>query len=226
MHIVLVFEVAGRNLLSLIRDAKHRGLSPPLVKRIMLRALRGLAFLHDTCKIIHTDIKPENILLEEEEMPARRLPPPPALDSGDRPSLVRSLSDFSISSAVDLPEAERSTQGDVKGPSNSTPFSCKLADLGNACFTHQHYTADIQTRQYRSPEVILGARYDTSVDLWSLGCVCFELLTGDYLFHPKESKHFTRDDDHLAQMIELIGHFPRSAIRGEHAEDFFNRKGV
>lgn len=45
----------------------------------------------------------------------------------------------------------------------------KIADLGNACWIDQHFTNDIQTRQYRSPEVILEAKYDTSTDIWSLG---------------------------------------------------------
>ncbi|EEQ99046.1 srpk, putative, partial [Perkinsus marinus ATCC 50983] len=61
----------------------------------------------------------------------------------------------------------------------------KIADLGNACWTHKHFSSDIQTRQYRSPEVIVGAGYDSSADIWSFACMIFELVTGDYLFDPK-----------------------------------------
>ena len=60
----------------------------------------------------------------------------------------------------------------------------KIVDLGNACWTTKHFTNDIQTRQYRSPEVILGQSYDTSADMWSFACIIFELLTGDLLFDP------------------------------------------
>ena len=60
-----------------------------------------------------------------------------------------------------------------------------LVDLGNACWVHKHFSDDIQTRQYRCPEVIVGAKYDTSADMWSLACICFELLTGDLLFDPR-----------------------------------------
>ena len=70
----------------------------------------------------------------------------------------------------------------------------KVADLGNACWTHTHFTADIQTRQYRSPEAILGMSYDTSTDIWSLGCVVFELLTGDFLFYPKDGSKYSKND--------------------------------
>jgi serine/threonine protein kinase len=54
----------------------------------------------------------------------------------------------------------------------------KIVDLGNACWTHKHFSDDIQTRQYRAPEVIITSPYDTSADIWSLGCMVFELLTG------------------------------------------------
>ena len=47
----------------------------------------------------------------------------------------------------------------------------KVVDLGNACWTHTHFSDDIQTRQYRSPEVMIGSGYDTSSDIWSLACM-------------------------------------------------------
>lgn len=56
--------------------------------------------------------------------------------------------------------------------------SCKIVDFGNACWRQRHFTDDIQTRQYRSPEVIVGQGYDTSTDLWSFACMIFELVTG------------------------------------------------
>lgn len=56
--------------------------------------------------------------------------------------------------------------------------TCKIVDFGNACWRERHFTDDIQTRQYRSPEVIVGQGYDTSTDLWSFACMIFELVTG------------------------------------------------
>ncbi|KAA6359565.1 MAG: putative serine/arginine-rich protein specific kinase, partial [Streblomastix strix] len=64
----------------------------------------------------------------------------------------------------------------------------KLVDFGNACWTDKHFTDNIQTCEYRAPEAILKAKYDTSCDIWSFACMIFELLTGDYLFDPHEEK--------------------------------------
>lgn len=44
---------------------------------------------------------------------------------------------------------------------------------------------DIQTRQYRAPEILIGAKWNERVDNWSMACLTFELLTGDYLFDPR-----------------------------------------
>jgi hypothetical protein len=79
----------------------------------------------------------------------------------------------------------------------------KICDLGNACWTYKHFTDDIQTRQYRAPEVILGSKYDTSADMWSLACIVFELLTGDLMFDPHAGDNWSREEDHLALMMVI-----------------------
>ena len=76
----------------------------------------------------------------------------------------------------------------------SVDLKCKLVDFGNACWTYKQFTNDIQTRQYRCPEVILGSKYSTSADLWSFACICFELATGDVLFDPHTGDNFDRDE--------------------------------
>ena len=57
-------------------------------------------------------------------------------------------------------------------------LECKIADLGNACWVDHHYTEDIQTRQYRALEVLLGSGYGPPADIWSTACMAFELATG------------------------------------------------
>lgn len=89
-------------------------------------------------------------------------------------------------------------------------ISVKVADLGNACYYDKHFSDFIQTREYRSPEVILKTEWGCSADMWSIGCIVFELITGDYLFKPrvknlpKRCKFDTqklKDIDHLSKII-------------------------
>jgi hypothetical protein len=66
----------------------------------------------------------------------------------------------------------------------------------------------------------------------SVGCThptgqVFELITGgDYLFDPASGSRYSKDDDHIAQIIELLGDVPKSvAFAGKYSNEFFNRKG-
>lgn len=55
----------------------------------------------------------------------------------------------------------------------------------------------------------------------------FELATGDYLFEPHTGDDYTRDEDHLAHIIELLGPIPKHiATNGKYSRDFFNKKGT
>ncbi|VDL80768.1 unnamed protein product [Nippostrongylus brasiliensis] len=115
------------------------------------------------------------------------------------------------------------------GPNLNDPYTdieVKIADLGNACWTHHHFTEDIQTRQYRSLEVLIGAGYGPPADIWSTACMAFELATGDYLFEPHNGDNYSRDEDHLAHICELLGSIPPSVYKkGQHWKEFFNKQG-
>jgi len=134
------------------------------------------------------------------------------------------------SAAVDQEEeaaesAEPNAEG-MRGPKLDDNFRIKIVDLGNACWTHHHFTSKIQTRQYRSPEVIVGLHYDTSADIWSFACTIFEMLTGDFLFEPRKGHNFGKNDDHFAQVIELVRLLPKKYIQaGKNFKKFFDKGG-
>ncbi|XP_068576480.1 SRSF protein kinase 3-like [Cebidichthys violaceus] len=361
-HVCMVLEVLGHQLLRWIIKSNYSGLPLPCVKSILRQVLQGLDYLHTKCKIIHTDIKPENILLRVDEVYIQNLAADTKLwqlpvssaftgstvnrssrekqslsnllgkltgvfhtlgewsskvskspikrltrkDRGRRgqdhnpkdklhvsfsdvaaPSSTRSstcpskltgpnlalrrrtllLEDGldwtphspreSICSWPDLntdapvsgsrsvllhqtadkeppPPSPSSPRGisdsdvllDLLKPQNADKILIKIADLGNACWVHKHFTEDIQTCQYRSVEVLIGADYDTPADIWSTACMAFELATGDYLFDPQSGASFTREEDHIAHIIELLGSLPSQfVLSGRNSKQYFNHKG-
>ncbi|KAM3399009.1 serine/threonine-protein kinase SRPK [Capsicum galapagoense] len=155
----------------------------------------------------------------------------PNIDSGDGKTDTKASEDGSTTDGAR--DGQQRSQRPKRGSRSmrqkllaDVDFKCKLVDFGNACWTYKQFTSDIQTRQYRCPEVILGSKYSTSADLWSFACICFELATGDVLFDPHSGDNYDRDEDHLALMMELLGMMPRKiALGGRYSREFFNRYG-
>jgi len=58
----------------------------------------------------------------------------------------------------------------------------KLIDFGASCEDCKSGFSYVQSRFYRAPEILLGNRYDQGVDMWSLGCIIYELVCGAPLF--------------------------------------------
>lgn len=58
----------------------------------------------------------------------------------------------------------------------------KIVDFGSGCFRDEQIYTYVQSRFYRSPEVIMRIKYTEKVDIWSLGCILAELYTGEPLF--------------------------------------------
>lgn len=165
-HMCITFELLSINLYELIKKNKFQGFSLQLVRKFCYCLLQCLDALYQN-KIIHCDMKPENILLKQQSR------------SG-----------------------------------------IKVIDFGSSCYEPQRMYTYIQSRFYRAPEVILGARYGMPIDMWSLGCILAELLTGSPLL-PGED-----EGDQLACIMELRGMPPTSLIdAGKYSKNFFSSKG-
>lgn len=75
----------------------------------------------------------------------------------------------------------------------------KVIDFGSSCFENEKVYTYIQSRFYRSPEVILGMTYGLPIDMWSVGCILAELFTG-YPIFPGEN-----EQEQLACIMEVFG---------------------
>ncbi len=95
----------------------------------------------------------------------------------------------------------------------------KIIDFGSACDERQTVYTYIQSRFYRSPEVLLGLPYSSAIDMWSLGCIVVELFLGLPLF-PGSSEY-----NQVSRIVEMLGMPPNWMIEvGKQAGDFFEKR--
>lgn len=76
---------------------------------------------------------------------------------------------------------------------------CKIADFGLAQIYPEWRCTTIQSQPYRAPEVVLGGPMNTGVDIWSFGCMMYNLLSGSMLFRS------SNDWEHMSQIVTVFG---------------------
>lgn len=92
-----------------------------------------------------------------------------------------------------------------------------VIDFGSSCFQHNRIHTYVQSRYYRAPEIVMGLGYGCEVDMWSLGCVMVELITGRPIFAAK-----TEQDLMLYQM-EILGQIPDELLnKATRTPEFFS----
>ena len=93
----------------------------------------------------------------------------------------------------------------------------KVIDFGSSCFEKERIYCYIQSRFYRAPEVLLDLGYNYEIDIWSLGCILFELYTGSPLFPG------TNEMEQIYLIMEKIGVPPLYLIeKSPKARIFFD----
>lgn len=82
----------------------------------------------------------------------------------------------------------------------------KIVDFGSSCQLGKRIYQYIQSRFYRSPEVLLGIPYDMAIDMWSLGCILVEMHTGEPLFTG------ANELDQMNKIVEVLGMPPKHLL--------------
>ena len=97
----------------------------------------------------------------------------------------------------------------------------KLIDFGSSCMANEKLFYYIQSRFYRAPEVILGLPYDSSIDMWSFGCILAELNTGTPLFYAD------CENELIQKIMQIKGFVPEELLeKATKKEKFFNEFGI
>ncbi|XP_077517251.1 CDC like kinase darkener of apricot isoform X2 [Amblyomma americanum] len=92
----------------------------------------------------------------------------------------------------------------------------RLIDFGSATFDEEHHSTIVSTRHYRAPEVILEMGWSQSCDVWSVGCILFELYLGVTLFQTHDNR------EHLAMMERILGPLPYRMCRKTKTKYFYH----
>lgn len=94
----------------------------------------------------------------------------------------------------------------------------KIVDFGSSCQLGKRIYQYIQSRFYRSPEVLLGIPYDMAIDMWSLGCILCEMHTGEPLFTG------ANELDQMNKIVEVLGMPPKHLLdQALKIRKFFDR---
>ncbi|CAH1370072.1 unnamed protein product [Tenebrio molitor] len=101
---------------------------------------------------------------------------------------------------------------------NPKRSAIKIVDFGSSCQLGQRIYQYIQSRFYRSPEVLLGIPYDLAIDMWSLGCILVEMHTGEPLFSG------ANEIDQMNKIVEVLGMPPKSLLdQANKTRKFFEK---
>ena len=101
---------------------------------------------------------------------------------------------------------------------NPKRSAIKIIDFGSSCQLGQRLYQYIQSRFYRSPEVLLGLPYDMAIDIWSLGCILIEMHTGEPLFNGHN------EFDQMNKIVEVLGMPPIQMLeQGTKSKRYFDR---
>jgi serine/threonine-protein kinase SRPK3 len=233
-HIIIIMPLLGCTSYDLLDLKKYQhGLSLDILKEIMKQIILGLIEL-EAAGVMHTDLKPENILIEGITYKNKYI-----LELIQYINIEKSIEEIvkkynidvniiktqitkTISEYIELKDMYDDEcimdecLDDIK--IKICDFNCSIEYINRI----GEKDIEIQTRYYRAPEIIIGYGLHKTTDVWSLGCLFYELLTGILLFDPRKDI-MTTDQTHLYLIQELFGSFDRKMIiNSNNREDLYD----
>ncbi|CAG2211571.1 CLK2_3 [Mytilus edulis] len=199
-HMCIAFDMLGLSVFDFLKDNHYIPYPLDQVRHIAYQLCYAVNFLHEN-HLTHTDLKPENILFVNSDFTGVFNP-----KRATWPTFYKQYFTLSLIISLGLQKRDERT---VKCT------DIRLIDFGSATFDHEHHSTIVSTRHYRAPEVILELGWAQPCDVWSIGCIIFELYTGFTLFQTHDNK------EHLAMMERILGTLPYRMIKKTKKTKYF-----
>ena len=229
------------------KNGYSTGLPLDIANKIMKQLMTAIDILHNKFKVFHGDIKPDNIFLKG--MNSKNAHIIKLYDAGkfiDKYTNIKqefwvnsgkSIKTINKMKKCDKLRIRKQVHADIMktivtdnikmDKIELTLDNCNisLGDFGTYCTEDNYFEETFGTRYYQAPEIILGGNCSYPVDIWSLGCTYFELVTGTILFDPIKDNNYSRDYYHLKLMQETCGHFNKDFLKNTKLyKKFFDNK--
>ena len=232
-HIVIILPLMACSTYDLLKCKEYEnGLPYEICKKIIYQTLLGIKEL-EINNLMHTDLKPENILVNglnrEAELLLKTIEGIDIISVHDDKfqnikksssdddwvisyniykNITKSIIKFINNNMQNVKEEMKKCKISSKYLENIEIKICDFNLVLNYINKLGNKNIEIQTRYYRSPEIILGNGLHKNTDYWSIGCILFELLTGNLLFDPKRTKTMLRDTHHIYLIESIINIIP------------------
>ncbi|EEQ87765.1 serine/threonine protein kinase [Blastomyces dermatitidis ER-3] len=193
----------------LYRHPSHR-FTENLLRFGLIQVFLALDYLHTECKLVHTDIKADNILQEIEDKSILESFMNSEMENPSPRKFVRGVPVYA-SRRLELPK---------------TFGRAVLSDFGSAVQGDERRNHDAQPNFFKSPEVMLKADWSYPIDIWNVGLMAWHLFEGKHVFRGKDSDGTYSTRTHLAEVISLLGPPPLDLLnRGNRSSEFFTEDG-
>jgi serine/threonine-protein kinase SRPK3 len=212
-HLCIVYNVLREPLIPCMKKLPGQLFSSRTLRLLVPALLKGLDYMHSECRVVHTDLKPDNVMMglgdasvldkvvrNEHEHPSARKAP----DHHGRVIYV-SRDDFGAA------------------PTDAVIASAKITDIGLAVWGDEPHNHPIQSNAFTAPEVILAANWSYPADIWNLGVMLWDLFEDFGIFDSIDTIKHYNCNKHLGLMIALLGPPPKELLeRGSTSATYFD----
>ena len=213
-HLCIAYDVLREPIDTCMSKWKERRFNGAKLRILLKALLQGLDYMHSQCGVVHTDLKPDNIMMGLgepavlERFVQREMDTPSARKAPDNHGRIiyQSCSDFGAA------------------PTDEIIRSAKITDLGLAEWGDEENNKPIQSNAFTAPEVLLTAGWSYPADIWNLGVMLWDLTETLGLFDCIDTSPGKYSSaQHLGVMIAMLGPPPKELLdRGATTSTYFD----